>query len=401
MYKVIPGDPPVLLDIRESAIYLGDEPDPSLPASRPPRPPRAEAISAISLNIAQACNLTCSYCYAGEGKFGSEARLMPLEVALTAVTRLLEERVAGSVSVGFIGGEPLLNRPVLRATVDFASKAAARKRIPLTFGITTNGTLLEDSDVSLFRSHRFAVTISIDGAADVHNEVRQTRAGGATFDRLMSRIRPLLADPGHSRVTARCTVTRRHLDVESTLDALLTAGFSEAGISPLRTGPDPSITLRHEDWPVLLDSMKRAADRDWSRVRRDGQFRFSNFAVALKQLHRGAVQALPCRAGASYVSVSAEGDYFTCHRTVGNSSFFLGSAATGPLAEGRRDFVMARQVDSQEPCRWCWARYLCGGGCHAEVAEAGRSQCDYIRGWLEFCISRYPQVLSERPDLFL
>src|SRR2546430_8832907 len=29
------------------------------------------------------------------------------------------------------------------------------------------------------------------------------------------------------------------------------------------------------------------------------------------------------------------------------------------------------------------SRYLCGGGCHAEVLQAGRRGGDYIRGWLE------------------
>ena len=65
----------------------------------------------------------------------------------------------------------------------------------------------------------------------------------------------------------------------------------------------------------------------------------------------------------------------------------------------RRHFAESRHVDRQEPCRSCWARYLCGGGCHAEVLSAGRSGCDYIRGWLEFCISLYPAVLTQRPDL--
>src|SRR2546426_1054474 len=50
------------------------------------------------------------------------------------------------------------------------------------------------------------------------------------------------------------------------------------------------------------------------------------------------------------------------------------------------------------------ASYLCGGGCHAEVLSAGRSGCDYIRGWLEYCLEFYDRllqemVLRERPDL--
>src|SRR5262245_45926251 len=33
-------------------------------------------LRAISLNVAQACNMACHYCYADEGLFGGRARLM-------------------------------------------------------------------------------------------------------------------------------------------------------------------------------------------------------------------------------------------------------------------------------------------------------------------------------------
>jgi uncharacterized protein len=54
-----------------------------------------------------------------------------------------------------------------------------------------------------------------------------------------------------------------------------------------------------------------------------------------------------------------------------------------------------------EPCRGCWARYLCGGGCYHEVERRGRIGCDYIRGWLEFCLESYAELSSMRPDYFV
>jgi uncharacterized protein len=178
------------------------------------------------------------------------------------------------------------------------------------------------------------------------------------------------------------------------------AGFAEVGVSPLRTGPNPELCIAGNEWMELLAQMKTAAEREWRRVAlHGGNFRFSNLASALKQLYRGACEVLPCRAAAGYVSLSAEGRYSTCHRTVGDPSSDLGGLGSGPSTEKRRRFVEGRRVDTQEPCRSCWARYLCGGGCHAEVLSAGRSGCDYIRGWMEYCISMFPQVLTLRPDL--
>ena len=53
----------------------------------------------------------------------------------------------------------------------------------------------------------------------------------------------------------------------------------------------------------------------------------------------------------------------------------------------------------QEPCRECWARYLCGGGCHHEVIHRGRPACDYIRGWLHYCIGAYGRLLGGQARL--
>jgi uncharacterized protein len=354
---------------------------------------------AISLNIAQTCNLSCSYCYADEGRFGGSSRMMALETALRAIDRLLESPGAERVSVGFIGGEPLLNRRVLHASVAHAVNRAAGPGRTISFGITTNGTLVEADDIALFRAHPFAITVSLDGTRAINDALRPSKNLCSSFDAATARIRPLLQDPGHARIAARVTITRRNLNIAEHLDALADAGFSEIGVSPLRTSPDDALALTEDDWPAYLSAMKTAGEKEWQRVRRGGDFLFSNLAIALKQLHRGAWRTLPCGAANNYVSVSATGDYFTCHRTIDDPRFFLGSSETGALYDARQAFVRSRSVDTQQPCRTCWARYLCGGGCHAEVIRSGRAGCDYIRGWLEYCISLYPQVLATRPDL--
>ena len=149
--------------------------------------------------------------------------------------------------------------------------------------------------------------------------------------------------------------------------------------------------------------MKRAADEELARVRKSaGQhpIRFSNLGAALREIHMGTCRPLPCGAGSNYVSVSAEGCYYTCHRTIDDPRFLLGDQKQGPAYKARRAFLARRHVDRQEPCRSCWARYLCGGGCHAEVAQVGRDGCDFIRGWLEHCLRAYADLARDLPHLF-
>jgi uncharacterized protein len=351
---------------------------------------------AISLNIAQSCNLSCNYCYADEGRFGESAQFMPLEVAVAAVNRLLDRATGRRVTVGFIGGEPFLNRSVLHECVAHASRRARELRTPIGFSVTTNATLLNAEDIQLLREHRFSVSVSLDGSAEVNDRHRRTRQGPGAAARAIAHIQPLLQNPGRARIAARATITRHDLRVAERVHALADAGFSDVGVSPLRTSPAPELVLRSEDWPVLLREMIRAAEVEWTRIQSGQPWRFSNIATAVKQIHQGVARPLPCGSTANYVSVSARGDYFTCHRTIGDPRFYLGS---GEADEKRRgQFLAERHVDRQEPCHSCWARYLCGGGCHAEVVH-GRSGCDYIRGWLDYCLRFYDRVLRFNSEL--
>jgi uncharacterized protein len=100
----------------------------------------------------------------------------------------------------------------------------------------------------------------------------------------------------------------------------------------------------------------------------------------------------PCGAGGSYVGIASDGDMFACHRFVGDHTARLGDVASGIDPQAQSAWLEARNLRFQEPCTGCWARHLCGGGCHFEVAHRGRASCDYIRGWLDYCLGAYARL---------
>jgi uncharacterized protein len=121
-------------------------------------------------------------------------------------------------------------------------------------------------------------------------------------------------------------------------------------------------------------------------------FPFSNFLTAMEQIHRGSHRPYPCGAGAGYLSASAEGNLYACHRLVDDPAFAMGSVSSGSDVVARARHLTSNHVDRMQPCSTCWARYLCGGGCYHEVSRRGRPGCDFIRGWLEFCLGAYAEL---------
>ena len=253
----------------------------------------AEPVS-LSLNVAQACNLSCSYCYADEGRFGGTARLMEREVAIEAIDRLLAGAGRRRVTIGFIGGEPFLNRSLIHECVEHARERGRELHTPVGFSVTTNATVLEPADLDLMRRHGFSVSVSLDGVGALNDRHRRDR-GGSSSSRAIEAVRPLLYDPGSARVAARVTVPRDDLRVLERVEALAGAGFGEVGVSPLRSSAEPDLALRDEDWARFLGEMVRAGEAEWGRLRRGGAWRFSNLAIALKELHRGSCRPLPCK----------------------------------------------------------------------------------------------------------
>lgn len=397
----IPVETATDLDTKPDELYrlsqiLGEQgsDEPSIEAVVQPAP------QSLSLNVSSACNLACSYCYADQGSFGGkQAERMAQETAFAAVDRLLEVAdPTHPITIGFLGGEPLLNRTLVHSVVTHASQVGRDRGLDVRYSITTNGTLLSDKDIDLVRKHQFAVTVSVDGDATTQDAQRPDRRGRGSFRRLTRCIAPLLADPGLAQVAARLTVGVGLLDLTARLDAVWGLGFHEAGIAPLRTVANAP-GLEDAGWQSYLRQLIAVSQRELERARSGNEIRLTNLAVALKQIHRGACSPYPCGAGGGYFSVAANGSWHACHRAIGNKDFILGDSK-GLSPDRRRTFLIERHVHSLGPCGTCWARYLCSGGCHQEAMARTTASCNFIRGWLEYCLTAYCELIADRPAYF-
>jgi uncharacterized protein len=381
----------------EHALAAGDHVTPLLSEvglNGPPlvddRPLDSPPVHALSLAVAQKCNLGCTYCYAQQGEFGGAPKNMSLETAERAVDLLVKGAKPGArVNLSFLGGEPLVNRPVVQAATRRALTLARERGVKITFSITTNGTLLTEADGDFFEEFGFAVTVSLDGPREAHDALRPFKGGQGSYDRVMTNVAPLVARQRRMQVTARVTVTPSNLMLRQTLDELVGAGFHSVGFSPLLSAPTGRGEMQADDLAVMLDGMIDCGREYERRVLAGARYPFANMENAMREIARGTHRPYPCGAGAGYLGVSAEGELSACHRFVGDADGAMGSLDAGVDRARQSVWLSERHVHRQEPCRSCWARYLCGGGCHHEVIRRGRPACDYIRGWLHYCLEAY------------
>lgn len=121
--------------------------------------------------VTHQCNLNCVYCYE---KHKGVAR-MDLDTAKACVDYIfthIPDYAVDGVSLGFMGGEPLLEFELLKQLYEYTyEKYPDEKKL---FYATTNGALLTDEMKSWFRenSQGFVLGLSLDGTAEVHNHNR-------------------------------------------------------------------------------------------------------------------------------------------------------------------------------------------------------------------------------------
>jgi uncharacterized protein len=363
-----------------------------------------QPLASLVLHVSHDCNLRCGYCYADYGRYGGDPGIMTEEVAV-AHARAFFDQLASNESVGvtFFGGEPLMNMPVVFAAHRYMKERAERERRRVSFSLTTNGTLLTHELVEFFARERFTITVSIDGPPDVHDRLRPLEEGGGSYARIMERVKGTGLD-----AVARVTLTHRSTDVARIVRHLVDAGFREVGVSPVATGSD-RFDLSDADLAKVLGGMRLLAD-DFVEWAKEGRvFPFSNIKALLEQIGAGEPRAIPCGAGVRLAAADNKGDLYACHRLVGEPAFKIGDLSSGVNPEARAKLIGAFHPRTREPCAACWARYLCGGGCHhiawlhSKKGEApwtiADGFCDFLRAWYKLGLYTYARLSDEAPEV--
>lgn len=401
-----PGERKILKKLRDIRMLV----EVGVPAGEPPTLPDPGEIQleTMVLEVAQDCNLRCRYCYAEGGTYGKIPLLLEPEIARRAVRCLVKESgTRRTVTLILFGGEPLLNMEAIRAVVEEAEEQGRETGKKVFLSITTNGTLLTPNIAAFLKQHRIAVSVSIDGPADLHDANRRDERGKGSYERAVASL-PALLDGNCAPVAARVTLAPDQWErIEEVFDHVLGLGFHEVGISPASPIhrallPDPG---EEED---LFRGFASLTERFVREAREGRVLPFTNIIDLLARLHAGATRSISCGAGLGYLAVDAGGRFYLCHRLTGEETFCVGSLAEGADFKKIRKVLESVTAGNESLCQACWARTLCGGGCHYEnhlresrLGLAPGSSCGFVRRWLQHGIETYAKLRDEGGDAVL
>lgn len=358
-------------------------------------------VKSICLNVSHDCNLRCRYCFAGSGHFGGNRLLMPYETGCQAIDFLLRQSAGRRhCELDFFGGEPLMNIDTVERLVAYGKDNAARKNKEIKFTLTTNALLLNERITEFLNRENISVVLSLDGRPNVNDQMRTIAGSGkGCYDIIMPKITSFIKSRNNENYFVRGTYTGKNLDFSRDVLHLADLGYKYISVEPVVGPPSEDWAIKQKELPEIMQEYERLTREYLKRADEGRPFDFFHFNLDLDNGPCIPKRLAGCGAGHEYMAVTPEGDLYPCHQFVGRQQFLVGNVREGITNMELVNNFRQAHVYNKDKCRDCWAKFHCGGGCHANAEFANGSiqepyhvGCELEKKRLECAI--YTQVIK-------
>ncbi|EDM81026.1 radical SAM domain protein [Plesiocystis pacifica SIR-1] len=329
------------------------------------------------------CNETCVYCHASRANMDAVHTDMTPEIARKAVDVALSS-TNGFVTIEFQGGEPLVNFPVVKEIIEYATERNKEIKKRLEFTMVSNFALLTEEKLQYLLDNKVQLCTSIDGPEEVHNAQRklpQTHNAYQAAARWIKRVNEAYIerglDPSLYHVEALLTTTKKTLDYhEEVVDTYVKLGCNTIFLRPIDPfGFAERARLRLE-YPrsKYLEFYRKSVDYMIELNKQGVQILERYAAIFLTKILRGEDPNFldnrnPAGAGIGQIAYSYDGNIYSCDEgrmlaATGDETFKIGTVDSAYRQvvghETVRAMAIATNLDQQPDCVNCAYNPYCG-----------------------------------------
>ncbi|WP_213989350.1 dynobactin maturation radical SAM/SPASM protein DynA [Sodalis sp. dw_96] len=313
------------------------------------------------------CNLACTYCY-------NEDVRKPIMSKQTLQKLIYENfsyvrKMGAFTGIEFIwhGGEPFIaGIDFYEAAVQFQNEYAQGLHYINT--IQTNATLFNNRWLDFIIKNNFAVSVSIDGPKDIHDENRIDHKGRGSFERVMAGIKKLReANISFGSVLVVNKKNKKYID--EIYDFLLSEKIA-FNIIPLTKSGSAATSFDNLglDAEEYADPWIKLYDR-WFEAAGENYIYISDFVRKTQAIMAG--RAADCigmsQCGNANCSTDPLGDIYPCASLSGHSDLKFGNINDHSLFDimnfNSAKAWRTRKVDKN--CSVCKWQHVCHGGCQS------------------------------------
>ncbi|SHK41893.1 radical SAM/SPASM domain-containing protein [Paramaledivibacter caminithermalis] len=356
------------------------------------------SINSIELNPTYSCNLRCKYCFAGD-RVHFKKGYMTIDTAKQAIDFLFKEGIdKDTLYIAFIGGEPLINMPMIEFALKYSTEKAKKYNKQINYATTVNGTLLTREIMDLFDRYQVQAMISMDSPEPVvQNFLRPTAGEKGSYDLIKENgWISMLGSKGKSAV--RSTITPYNLNLFDIAKTYYEAGFKHVHVEEVTT-EDEKFVLTHKHIEYLKGEYNRIAQYLLEEVLKGKDIDSKPLFSRMYEIHNRKPRYNFCGAFNNSIGISPEGKFYPCDWMM-DEQYNIGSLDSGLDKEKYRR--LREQIPIPAKCRTCWARNLCGMGCRAKhktaYAQGHEIDCDLELHKYKLQLYLYSEIAEKNPE---
>ena len=320
------------------------------------------------------CNLRCSYCY---DKNNHNTCLDTVRNNATELFKREEENLIESIdklfdgeenpSITFHGGEPLLiNSKILD---EFCSEIIKNRNLKMV--IQTNGTLIDENVIELFKKYKFHVGLSLDGCSEKQNRARVFPNGVNSFDRVMDRIK-LLQD-NSVKFGIIMSINKAHEGCEEDLYNFIADNKLNCNIRPVfaNDSETSSQVMSIDDYSKFFNNLFDIWFDDVEKRVDTHQvlelYRALRKAIDIRYRDRTCSNSNNCFK--NFISLDVLSNLYACNRLYGVDKFYYGNLKVDSMDDINKKIdalLEERNKAIRSSCENCSQLNKCYGGCPAE-----------------------------------
>lgn len=172
----------------------------------------------LTVNTTYNCNFNCKYCHQ-EHLENTNIAYATIKNILQTIEKKHKETKFKKILISLFGGEPLYNIEGASHILNGIKELSEKYGFDISVFVTTNGSLVTERVINLFKDLKTTFQITLDGNRERHNRTRPFKNGKASYDLILSNIEKILERLPLSRIALRSNYDRT-IEVEQYYDII-------------------------------------------------------------------------------------------------------------------------------------------------------------------------------------
>lgn len=303
----------------------------------------------FTLHLTADCNLACRYCYEKHGPERMD------EATARAACDLMFSYGHKTNGFSLFGGEPLLCRDIIEKTLLYAAEKNRETGGRLSYMMTTNGLLLDESFLGFADEHDIKIALSHDGPLQDNQRVFKNGAGTSAL--LEPKIDLLLA---HQKdAVAMLTLLPRNVSrLCEAVEWLYNRGFTRINTCidyrPEAEWDDFSMAELDRQYSMIAEICDKLYDSPRPLT-------YLNFESKIAAYLAGK-PCIECRLGVKQPSIAPDGRIYPCNQFLNDPDYIMGDVWHGVDRDAQRRIYFEAEKP-EATCEGCAIETRCRHHC--------------------------------------